>query len=112
MLPPHWVDAVSFFLAAKNHLVKSRLALCANLKYWSTKGLTLDDARQCFRRLMAPEVASRHVFETQLMADLAALVAECIQRRRTMEDQRRQASTAPTDRIVVSLAEMFRAGAN
>jgi hypothetical protein len=110
-LPDGWAAPVSFFMASKASLVKSPLSLCVSLKYWAAKGLTLDDAKACFRRLCDPDVAATHQFESQLMADLAGLVATALRRRRTIAEQmrRREAAAEPSGVAgqVVRLADLF-----
>lgn len=87
LLPAEWVRPVGFFLACKAHLVKSRLAVCASLKLWIEAGLELDDAKLIFRKLALPDRAARHVFESELVADLAAEVAAAIRRRKQVAEQ-------------------------
>lgn len=106
-LPAGWVPAVTFFAAAKAVLVRSPVALCVNLRYWIAKGLTLEDAKVCFRRLCDPEVARRHEFESQLMAELAGLVADAIKRRKAMEEMIRRRNPQPADVEVFKLADAF-----
>jgi hypothetical protein len=108
MLPAEWVPAVGFFLAARNHLIKSRLALCTSLKLWIAKGLVLEDAKRCFSAIAGPEFAMTHRFESDLMADLAAMVFAAIRRRKAFEDAKRRRSEQQGDRIVCGLAEAFR----
>lgn len=105
MLPPEWVPAVGYFLAARNHLIKSRLSLCASLKLWIAKGLHLDDAKRCFAAIAGPEFAMTHRFESDLMADLAAMVFVAMRRRRAAEDAKLRRSQEPTARLVCGLAE-------
>jgi hypothetical protein len=105
MMPQDWVPAVVWFLGARNHLIKSRLALCTSLKLWIAKGLVLEDAKRCFAAIAGPEFAMTHRFESDLMADLAAMVFSAIRRRKMYEDAARRRSQAIGDRLVCGLAD-------
>jgi hypothetical protein len=105
MIPQDWLPSVVWFLGARNHLIKSRLALCTSLKLWINKGLILEDAKRCFAAIAGPEFAMTHRFESDLMADLAAMVFSAIRRRRAWEDAKRRRSEAQADRLVCGLAE-------
>lgn len=107
MLPAEWVKPVGYFLACRNHLIKSRLALCASLKLWIQKGLTLEDARRMFGAIAGPEFAMAHRFENDLHADLAAMAFAAIRRRRAAEETTRRRSAAGADWIVCGLADSF-----
>lgn len=108
VLPPEWAEPVGFFLTCKVAVVRSPSGFCLSLKYWQTKGLTLDDAKACFRRLCDPDVASEIQFESELMARLAGLVAEAIRRRKRIEEQARARQAREADRIVCGLADSFK----
>lgn len=110
-LPAEWRGPVAGFAMAKLYLLKTRGPLCFNLRYWISKGLTLDDAKRIFRRLCDPDIAREHNFENQLMADMAAFVAEALRRRRMLADmeQRRQAAAGDVAAgEVVKLADFFQ----
>lgn len=112
MLPSkEWVETVGYFCMCKLYLLRTRGPLCANIRYWITKGLTLDDLRLIFRRLCDPEVARRHNYENQLMADLAGMVADTLRRKRDIEVmmRRRKAMEEPAgpDAQVIRLADHF-----
>ena len=104
---PEWIDPVCYFAMTKARLVGSPLSLCMNLKYWASKGLTLDDAKRCFRRICDPDVSARLKFPTDLDAELAALAGQAIRDRRRREDTERLIHPTPVDRQVRSLAESF-----
>jgi hypothetical protein len=112
VLPPEWAAAAGFFAATKSALLRSPASLCVNLKYWISKGLTLDDAKAIFRRLCDPDIARGHNFENQLMADLAGAVADALRRRKVLAEmkRRREAEADPTNDAagVVRLADVFR----
>lgn len=108
-LPPGWAGPVAFFAATKTHLFLSPTGLVANLLYWIKKGLTLDDATKIFQRLCDPEVTQGHTSDRVLMADMSALVARELRRRRKMSDmlRRREADTDAAAGAVVRLADSF-----
>ena len=111
MLPREWAEPVAFFAMAKLPLLKTRGPLCANLKYWISKGLTLDDAKRIFRRLCDPDIARLHNFENQLMADMAELVYRALRFRRMlteMEMRRKEAESSPYG-VVLRSADSFKA---
>jgi hypothetical protein len=96
-LPADWAEPVGYFCACKLYLLKTRLPLVMNLKYWMAKGLALGEAKVIFRRLCDPDVARNHNFENQLMADLAGMVADVLRRKRMVTEmmRRRQAAADP-----------------
>ena len=112
ILPPEWIKSVSYFAMCKASLLKSPIALCATLKVWIADGLTLDEGKAIFRRLMAPEFAAGHKWETDLMVDLAKMVAALNDRKRRRADAEKrkasEANPAGSEGQVVSLADAFR----
>lgn len=109
-LPRDWVEPVGYFCACKLYLLKTRGPLVANLIYWRSKGLTIDDLKPILRRLCDPDIAQNHNFENQLMADFAALVNDALRRRRAQAalEKRRNAMAQPAgvDAQVVAVMEM------
>ena len=86
-LPPEWAKPVGYFLSARALLIREPLGLCLTLKVWIERcGLTLADALPIFNRLASPEMAKEHQFESELMADLAAMVAERLRSKRIIAD--------------------------
>ncbi len=75
-------------------------------------GLTLEDARAAFTRVNRPERAAKYRFASDLLAELAAEVANVIQQRRRDEqraqqrqqDERDKANAAPPDVVRSMLA--------
>jgi hypothetical protein len=111
LIPKDWVPVVSFFAICKAALLKSPISLCAQVKLWIADGLTLEDARRIFNRLCRPEVAMNHQFDSQLVADLNAMVADRLRERRRIAEQikRREAAADPAGVAgqVVRLADSF-----
>lgn len=96
-LPPEWAKPVGYFLSARALLIREPLGLCLTLKVWIERcGLTLADALPILNRLASPELAREHQFESELMADLAAMVAERLRSKRIIADmlERRQGPAA------------------
>lgn len=110
ILPPEWAAAAGFFAATKSCLLRSPVSLCANLKYWISKGLDLDDAKAIFRRLCDPDVARGHNFENQLMADLAGAVADALRRRRVLREmkERRESEPGSVRAGIISVADALK----
>lgn len=80
-------------------LIKDQLALSSRLRRWIGEGMTLEDARAVFARLMGPEASGRIKFPGELHAELSTLVTERIAQRRTqraMADRRAETAT-PAD---------------
>ena len=107
-----WRKHVAFFAMAKPYLLKTQGPLCANLRYWIDKGLTVADAEKIFHRLCDPDVSKNHKFESDLMTDLAGLVDEALRRRRLIHEhnQRRKAESSPGSMAghVVRLADSLK----
>lgn len=95
-LPKDMRQAVSFFYAAYSDVLKSPLGLVTRLRFFIASGLSLDDLKPVLRRMMEPDEQARFEFAGQLLAALAAKVAEVLEAKRLREraDNRR---TAPPD---------------
>lgn len=111
LIPVEWVPAVSYFAMCKANILKSPVALCAQVKIWVRDGLTLADAQRIFGSLCRPEMAQHHVFDNKLIADLNAMVAQALRRARIIREQelRREAAEQPAGAAaeIVRLADSF-----
>lgn len=92
-LPAEWRRPVAFFYAVYSDVLKGTVGLTARFRLWMKHdGLTLDEARAVMERLMRPEHAAAIQYPGQLVAALAAGVAEVVRGRRAAaeEDDRRR----------------------
>lgn len=87
--------AVTRLWMTNTHLIPSALALCSRIRvYLDERTLTAEDVVRIATRLTRPEVAQRHKFAGDLLADLARMAAEAAARneaRAAVDDMRREA---------------------
>lgn len=106
-LPPDWRLPAWDFWSHWSNLMPNQLTLASRLRHWIDQGLTLDDIRAVFARLMTPEASGQFRYHGELYAELAALVGERLKRRqqlRAMLDRRSDADE-PAD---LSAQEILR----
>lgn len=84
--------------------------------YLDDHGLDLEDVPSICSRLLSPDRRANHRYASDLFADLAALVAETIKRRRTeretaqrlAESQKEARRGAPPSQFIAQLKEIGR----
>jgi hypothetical protein len=95
LLPAEWQDPVKFFYASYSDILKGTLGVVTSLRLWiKDDALTLDEAKPILKRLMSPEERMSIVYPGQLLAKLAGLVSEVVNRRRQLDamlERRRKA---------------------
>ncbi len=116
-LPASVRKPVGFFWALNRHLLPTPIPLVLRLKVWMVKErLTAVEVRQVLNRLTSPELAANHRFASDLLCDLAAAVAEVVNRRRKLQEQVEQreaaeqtaAEAVPPDQWPAELRDMTR----
>lgn len=116
-LPPGIRKPVGFFWALNRHLLPTPIPLVLRLKVWIAKeSLTPEEVRQVLNRLVSPEASANHRFASDLLCDLAAGVAEVVNRRRKLKEQAEQreaaereaAEAVPPDRWPAELRDLTR----
>jgi hypothetical protein len=94
-LPAEYRKPVGFFWALNKHLLPSPTPLVLRLQVWIAKeDLTPAEVRAVLNRLVSPEASAAHRFASDLLCDLAQVVADVTRARRQRQDQaeaRRQA---------------------
>lgn len=97
-LPKAWQLPVWDFWSFFSNLLKNQLALCSRIRHWQQCGVQLGDLQVAFRTMRHPERAGRYKFDSEVLADLATLVATAKRSREEMEDTRRMRESNP-DRL-------------
>jgi hypothetical protein len=109
MLPQEWRVPTWKFWTFWSHILPDQLAVSARLRHWKDDGLTLDDLDIVFDRLTSPEATARFQFPGQLLAEMARLVHERLDRRRRLADMvraREESAEAGRGRFVGDLGKM------
>jgi len=95
LLPREWQKPVAYFAAFHSDILKGVAGIVARLRFWiKDDGLTLDEANDIMRRLMAPEKCAGFQYAGQLLAEMAFLVADKVRARRERERTERLAKIA------------------
>lgn len=83
LLPPEWAVPVWSFWAHYSHLLPNQLTLVMRLHYWVRHDdLTLEEAKRAFAHLCSPAECAKYRFAGELLAALAACLAELARRRK------------------------------
>lgn len=111
-LPDDWIPLVATFMMAKGNLVGTPTSFCMLVTIQKSKGLTLTGLKAVLGRLTDAEVAAKHNFANQLLADFHGLCALAIRNQKQHDERKRmreaEAKPDSSDGTILKFTERTR----